>query len=141
MRRIHLVIIGIIVVICVVALYVSIARPTLTLPTVTVALAEGSPVAAIQQQMNVKELNVVVRTDGKVMVNADGQQLAGLSYNLVSLNNTSNLAQQVAMPPSARIAIRIFPFLFPGLASNVYLTGLSAYYVLPVEITIRFVRG
>lgn len=84
---------------------------------------------------------VQLRTDGKLAINADGQQLARLSYTPVSLNNTKVLALQTLLPQGAIIALRPLQFLFPALTSNVYLTGLCLYYVLPVEITIRFVRG
>ena len=141
MRRIHYVLIGVTVVICILALYVLLARPVLVLPTVTVPVSENNTIGAYQRQLGINELNVIIRTDGKLTITADGQQLASLSYTLVSLNNTSDRAQQIFLPPVARTAIRLFPFVFPQLASTMNLTGQWIYYLLPVEMTIRIVRG
>lgn len=141
MRRIHYVLIGVTVVICILALYVLLARPVLVLPTVTVPVSENNTIGAYQRQLGINELNVIIRTDGKLTVTADGQQLAGLSYTLVSLSNISDRGQQMLLPPAARTAIRLFPFLFPQLVSSINLTGQWMYYLLPVEMTIRIVRG
>ena len=141
MRRIYLVLIGVTLVLCGLAIYVFLARPVLVLPTVTVPVSENNTMGAYQRQLKINELNVILRTDGKLAINADGQQLARLSYTPVSLNNTKVLALQTLLPQGAIIALRPLQFLFPALTSNVYLTGLCLYYVLPVEITIRFVRG
>jgi hypothetical protein len=104
-------------------------------------VSETNTIGAYQRQLKINELKVILRTDGKLAINADGQQLAHLSYTPVSLNNASVLAQQTLLPQGVRIALRLFQFVFPGLTSNVYLAGLCLYYVLPVEITLRFVRG
>ena len=141
MRRKHLVLIGVTAVICGLAIYVHLARPVFVLPTITVPLSENNVIGAYQRQLRINELTIIIRTEGKLTITADGQQLARLSYTLVSLNNTSDLAQKMLLPPAARTAIRLFPFLYPRLVWNVYLTGLCLYYVLPVEITIRFVQG
>ncbi len=141
MRRSYLVLIGVIAVICIFVLYLFIAKPVLVLPAVTVPLSEGDPIGAVQRQMKVNELNLVLRTNGKLAVNADGQQLASLSYTPVSLSNTSNLVQPFVLTDNIKTVLRTVPFLFPALASNASLTGLTLYYVLPVEITVRFVSG
>ncbi len=141
MRRSYLVLIGVIAVICVLVLYVLIAKPVVVLPAVTVPLSEGDSIGAVQRQMKINELNLVLRTNGKLAVNADGQQLASLSYTPVSLSNTSNLVQPFVLTDNIKTVLRTVPFLFPALASNASLTGLTLYYVLPVEITVRFVSG
>lgn len=142
MRRIHFVLIGVIVVICGLAIYVLLARPLIVLPTMTIPLSENNVIGAYQRQLGINELNVILRTDGKLTITADGQPLARLSYTLDSLSETSDLAQQMLLPPAARVAtrLRLFP-IFTGLARNVYLNELYLYYVLPVELNIRFVRG
>lgn len=141
MRRIYLVLVGVTAVICGLAIYVLLARPVLVLPTITVPVSENNAIRAYQRQLGINELNVIIRTDGKLTIAADGHPLAGLSYTLVSLNNTSDRAQQMFLPPVARTALRLFPFLFPQLASNIYLAARCMYDVLPVEITIRIVGG
>lgn len=142
MQRSYLVLIGVIAVICIFILYVFFAKPVLVLPAVTVPLSEGNSIGAFQRQLKINELNLVLRTNGKVAVNADGQQLASLSYTPVSLSNTSNLVQPFVLTDNnIKAVLRTVPFLFPALASNASLTGLTLYYVLPVEITVRFVSG
>ena len=141
MRRIHLELIGITAVICVVVIYVFLAKPVLVLPTITIPLSENNVIGAYQRQLRINELNIIVRTNGKLSITADNQQLANLSYTLDSLNNSSDLAQQMFLPSLTRTTIRLFPFLFPQEAWKMYLSGLYLYYVLPVEINIRIVRG
>lgn len=141
MRRTHLVFIGAIVVICSLAIYVLLARPVLVLPTITVPVSESNAIGTYQRRLGINELNVILRTDGKLTITADGQPLARLSYTLASLNTTSGLAQQMLLPPTARTAMRVFPFLFRELTLNLYYTSLLMYYVLPVEMNIRIVRG
>jgi hypothetical protein len=140
MRRIHLVLIGVAVVIVLLALFVITARPTLVLPTYTVSPA-SNPLVAYQQKLNVNALDVVLRTDGKVVINADGAELAHVSYNLYSLGNGVDLAVKMLVPESTRKIIGIVPFIFPQSAWNAFLNTLLMYYVLPVEITVKFVRG
>lgn len=140
MRRIHLVLIGAAVVICLLALYIVTAHPVLVLPTYTVSPA-NNPLAAYQQKNNVNALDVVVRTDGKVVVNADGQKLLQVSYDPYSLGNGVDLATRMYLPESSRRILSFLPFVFPQSAWNAFLNSLFVYYVLPVEITVKFIRG
>jgi hypothetical protein len=141
MRRKHLVLIGVIVAICVLAGYIWIARPVLVLPAVTVALPETSTISVYQRQLKISALNVILRTNGKLTLNADGQELAYVSYTLFSVKHTADLAQNALLSPTAKMAIRLFPVVFSQWAWNAFLTNQFVYYVLPVEVTVRFVRG
>lgn len=140
MRRLYLILIGIIALIFVLAIYVLLARPVLVLPPITIPVSGSNAIGAYQQQLGINELNATIRTDGNLVVTADGQPLARFSYTLASLNNSSDLAQQMLLPPSVRTTVRILSYLFPQVASNVYLTGLCVYYFLPVQVTIRILR-
>lgn len=135
------VIIGLIVVLVVVLGFVWIAKPTLPLPTVTVPLAANDPMGAFQRQLKINELNVKIRTDGKVSAIADGKELAYTSYNPASLANAIDLAERHTLSPAMRTGVTVFQWIFQRLTWNVFLTGLSLYYGLPVEINIRFIPG
>jgi len=139
MGRKLLIIIGLAVAIC--ACYVYIARPVLILPTVTVPMSDDSTVGAYQRQLNVSNLNVVLRTDGKFAVDADGQTLAQVKYHLGELVTIVDLAEKTALQDPARTAVRVYRLLFQDWAWNVLIGSLSVYYGLPVELTIRFTHG
>lgn len=141
MQRRYQVLIVIVAVILVVALYVWIAKPTLVLPTITVSLSQNDPLGQFQRQLKANELTVRVRTDGKVVINADGQPLANVSYDIPSLATATDLAFKTAMPPTAKTTMTVLQYIFPQLTWNLYISGLSMYYTLPVEITLRFIPG
>ncbi len=139
MQARHLVLIGAIAAIIVLALFVWIARPVLVLPTVTVPLSSSYGIGLVQRQLKVNELSLRVRTDGKLILNGDGQELGHVSYDLVSLKNAANLAQTTLLSSDVRTGVSVFLNLFPQVTWNFYFTSLSVYYGLPVEITIRFI--
>jgi hypothetical protein len=135
----QLVLVGVIAVIIILAFYIWIARPVVVLPTVTVPLSPTYGIGLVQKQLHVNELSVRVRTDGKLILNGDGQELAHVSYDLVSLKNAADLAQKTSLGPDALTGLAVFLNVFPQVTWNLYFTSLSAFYGLPVEITIRFI--
>jgi hypothetical protein len=141
MRLISVVLIGLVVVMCIVGLYALIAKPTVVLPTVTVPLTDNNALAAIARQQNISQFEVKARTDGKMFLTADGRDIGTVNYNPATLRNTVALASKVALPDNALTAIRILPVVFPGLALNAALTGLATFFVLPVELNLRFIPG
>ncbi len=141
MRRIHFILIGIAAVLCGLAIYVLWAKPVIVLPPLTVSLSENNAIGAYQRRLGINELNVNLRTDGRLTISGDGQPLARLTYTPDSLKNASDLAQRMLMPPVATTTIRLLSPIYPSLTLNVYLDQLILYYVLPVEINIRFIRG
>lgn len=141
MQRTQVVLIGIIVVILILALYVWIAKPTLVLPTVTVPVSEANSIGLIQRQLKIGELNLKMRTDGKILINADGHDLGYAAYTPVSLQNLATILTRVSLTPTQKMGVTVFSYIFQRLVWNVYLTGVSLYYALPVEITFRFIPG
>ncbi len=139
MPRRYWVLIAIVAIFLILVLYVLIARPTLVLPTVTVAVPQSSPLNAYQRQANINELNLRLRSDGKAFIVGDGQELGQIQYTPRTLSNALNLAQRMSLTPDTIRNIRLFPLVFPGLASHLLTTGMTAYYVLPLEITVRFI--
>jgi hypothetical protein len=121
--------------------YVLIAKPTLVLPTIVMVSPQNSAMYAYQKQLNITQLDVKLRTDGKVDLLGDGKDLATIAYNPVTLSNTLEIAKKVALPASTARAIGYLPILFPHLALNTFLTGQTVYFVLPIEMTVRFVQG
>ncbi|MCL5951551.1 MAG: hypothetical protein M1132_07505 [Chloroflexi bacterium] len=145
MRRISPALIAVIVVVCALALFVIFAHPVIALPAVTVALP-ASVTNAIPGLANVKALTVTVRTNGALSVGLDGQTLTTLSYTPDSLGAASNLAMRTALPSSDLtllflIPVLLFPWISPQLVWSALITGISLYYVLPVEVTLRFIHG
>jgi hypothetical protein len=141
MRRNQLTLIAVILALLIVVLYIFVAKPTLVLPTVTVVLPQASPLNAFARQLNFKELRLQVRTDGKTFVVADGKELAQVAYTPASLNNVIQLSEKFLLPRNAASAIRPIPLLFPAWAANLSATGLTIYYVLPIEMTVRIIAG
>lgn len=140
MRRIQWVLLGIAAVIVIVVLYVLIAKPTLVLPTVTVRQPQGSVLQAYLRQLNVNQLDLRVRTDGKMIMLADGRELGYVTYTPATLSNALQVAGKVAMTEDTARTVRLIPVVFPALTSNLLLTSMAGYYVLPMEITFRFPR-
>ncbi len=141
MQRRYVLVLVVVALVAIFSLYVWIVKPVLVLPAYTVTLPENNSLSLFERQIKANELTVHVRTNGKVVINADQQQLAYLSYDLASLTNATDLALKTAVPPEYKTGITIFQYLFPQLTWNAYMTGLSMYYALPVEITLRFVPG
>lgn len=140
MRRIQWVLLGIAALLVIVVLYILIAKPTLVLPTVTVRLPQDSVLQVYQRQLDINQLDLRVRTDGKMIVLADGRELGYLTYTPASLSNALQVAGKVALPESTARTVRLIPVVFPALTSNLLLTSMAGYYVLPMEITFRFPR-
>lgn len=141
MSRMMWVIVGLVAVIVILLLYIWLAKPTLVLPTVTVALPQAS-MDAIKQQTKLNDIQLRVRSDGKAYVLGDGKQLAQVDYTPETLSNTLRIAGKVAAPPPPYMtALSALPGVFPNLTTNALLTGLAAYYFLPLETTIRFTSG
>jgi hypothetical protein len=95
---------------------------------------------------NIQAFDVTLRTNGKVFVGADGQAAAELSYTPDTLGNATDLAVRAALPSSSRaflllVPLLVFPWISPQLIWSAFITGLSLYYVLPIELTLRFIRG
>lgn len=141
MQRRHLVLIGVLVLVLVIALFVLVARPVLVLPAVTVSLPGNNTLGMFQRQLKANELTFRVRTDGKVMISADGQALARVTYDPASFSTAADLAIKTGMPTTVRTGLTVAQYLFPQLLWNVYVTGLAVYYAVPVEITIRCIPG
>jgi hypothetical protein len=141
MRRIHPVFIVLIIVFLILVLYVLFAKPTLVLPTVVIPAQPNSAITAYQQQLNINQLDVKIRTNGKMFLLADGRDLGYVSYDPVSLKNGIYLGERVALPPSSIRAISLVPIFFPHLVLNAVVTSQILYFTLPIEITVRFLRG
>ncbi len=141
MQRRYVLVLVVVALVVIFSLYVWIAKPVLVLPAYTVTLPENNTLGLFQRQIKAKELTVQVRTNGKVVINADGQELAHVSYDLASLSNATDLAVKTSVPANYKTGITILQYLFPQLTWNAYMTGLSMYYALPVEITVRFIPG
>jgi hypothetical protein len=121
--------------------YVLIAKPTLVLPTMVMVSPQNSAMYTYQKQLDITQLDVKLRTDGKVDLIGDGKDLATIAYNPVTLGNTLDIAKKVALPPATVRAIGYLPILFPHLALDTFLTSQTIYFVLPIEMTVRFVQG
>jgi hypothetical protein len=141
MRILSIIIIGLVVVMCVVGLYALIAKPTVVLPTVTVPLEETNALTALARQQNINQFDVKARTDGTVSIQADGRDVGYVSYTPATLANAVTLASKVGLPDNALTAMRILPMIFPGLALNASLTGLTTFFVLPLELNLRLIPG
>lgn len=140
MRPKQLALIGLIVVIILV-LYVYIAKPTLVLPGVTVALPPTVPLKGLLEQQKISGLDLRVRTDGKIFANAGSTEIARIDYTPLTLANSLFLSEKMLMPDPYKTAIRLVPILFPGLTLNMLSIGMTTYYVLPIEMNVRFIQG
>jgi len=141
MRRIHPVFLVLIVVAIILVLYILVAKPVLVLPTVNVPADPNSAISAFQKQSNINQLDVKVRTNGRMLLLADGREMGYVSYDPVSLRNGIFLAERTILSPSQVRIITWVPLLFPHLVLNAAVTSQILYSTLPIEITIRFIRG
>jgi hypothetical protein len=141
MRRIQWVLIVIAAALILLVAYVLLAKPTLVLPTIVMVSPQNSAMYVYQKQLKITQLDVKLRTDGKVDLLGDGKDLATMVYNPVTLGNTIAIAKKVALPPAWSRALGYIPYLFPHLALNTFLTSQTIYFVLPIEMTVRFVQG
>lgn len=139
MTRRKWVFVGVLVVCVLLVLYVLIAKPTLVLPTITIALPKSSPLIALKEQIKSNELHLVLRTDGKAFFVSDGKELAQVDYTPATLGNTVRIAQKTVVSPETNRIIRFIPLVFPDLIANAMSFGSTAFYVLPLEITFRFI--
>lgn len=138
MRRIYWVLLGVAVAIILLIVYVSIVKPVLVLPTVIYRIPANTSISAFQQKLAINQLDVRARTDGKMFVIADGQEIGYVTYNLRSLLNAASLAEKMSLPPAAITTVRLIPILFPGFMLNALVAGQTVYSVLPIEVTVRF---
>ncbi len=146
MRRISPLLLVLIVVICAIALFVLLAHPVITLPAVTVALP-SSVTNSIPGLANTQTFTVTLRTSGVLSVGVDGRTLTTLTYTPDSLSTARDLTMRAALPPSSDLTLvflipaLLFPWISPQLVWSALITGLSLYYVLPVEITLHLIHG
>ncbi len=138
MRPLQLALISVVVVVLIFAVYVLVAKPTLVLPTQTVALNDSTPLNAVLKQSSLNALQLQVRSDGTVTAAADGQQVATIDYTPQTLSNTFSLGHKF-IPQEVSRQIRAAQLLLPGLAYSLLNNGLAAYYLLPVELNVQFV--
>lgn len=141
MRPKQLALIGLLAVILILVLYVYIAKPTLVLPGITVALPPTIPLKGYMQQEKISGLDVRVRTDGKIIANAGAKELAIINYTPLTLANSIYLAEKMLLPDPYKTTIRLVPIIFPGLTLNLLSIGMTAYYILPIEMNVRFIQG
>lgn len=141
MTRRKWILVSIIVVVLILVLYVTVAKPTLFLPTVTIVLPEASPLIAVKHQLNSDELQLRLRTDGKAFFVSDGKELGQIAYTPATLGNAVRLAQKALLPPSYSTLLRVVPLVFPDLMIQAWLFASTVYHVLPLEITFRFISG
>jgi hypothetical protein len=141
MGRIHPAIIVVIAVVIVLVAIVILVKPVLVLPTVTVPMAQTSVLGAYQRQLDIDQLDLRIRTNGRMAVLADGQELVFMSYNPTTLGRVIDRAERMLLPPNTVAAIKLIPVALPRLSWDVFLTSLAVYYVIPLEITVRFING
>ncbi len=151
MRRTHPGRVIILVMLAGLVLYLLIAKPVIVLPPVTVSLPADHPLQNYLTLLKIRQLDVTLRTNGRLSLAADGQRLGFLSYNLDSLRNAMELASRLLLPQSVGAAalglttplllLVCFPFLLPPFAWNLVMAGLWAYFIIPVEFTLRLTGG
>ncbi len=146
MRRIPPALVVVIVVICGLGLLVLLTHPVVVLPSLTITLP-GSLVANANPALaNIQTVTVTLRTNGTLSVGVDSHPLAVLTYTPDTLGTAANLAMRTALPWSngallLLVPLLMFPWIAPQLLWSALITGVSLYYVLPIELTLRFVRG
>jgi hypothetical protein len=64
-----------------------------------------------------------------------------INYDPVTLKNGVNLAERVGLQNRERRIISLLPIIAPQLVLNAAVTGQILYFTLPIEITVRFIRG
>lgn len=141
MRPMQVALVAIVVVLIILGLYVLIAKPTLVLPSVSIPVAGAAVLKNIADSQNANGLDLRVRTDGKIIAEVAGKELAQVGFTPQTLGNTVSLAEKVAVPPSTSATLRIAPALIPGLRTLLLNAALSAYYVLPVEFNFKLIPG
>jgi hypothetical protein len=138
MRPLQLALICVVVVVLIFAVYALVAKPTVVLPTQTVALNDSTPLNSYLKQSSLNALQLKVRSDGTITAAADGQEVATIDYTPQTLANTLTLGQSF-IPQQIQRQIRAAQLLLPGLAYSLLNNGLAAYYLLPVELNVQFV--
>lgn len=141
MGRIHPAIIVVIAVVVVLAAIIFIFKPVIVLPTVTVPNGANSVLGAYQRQLNIAQLDLRIRTNGTMAILGDGKELGNLAYNPITLGRLIDRVERLALPPSTLQTIKLLPVVYPRLAWDVLMTSLAVYYVIPLEITVRFTNG
>lgn len=141
MRPLYLVLIIVVVAILLIAGFVWFAKPTVALPPINVPMQANSPLIALKHQLGVDQLDLRTRTNGTVSILADGSELGYLSYNPATLKNATNVATNLSLSPNLQTGMKLVPYIFPGLASNAFLTAQAVYYALPFEIIFRIVES
>lgn len=141
MRPLQVALVAIAVILVIMVLYVFFAKPTVVLPSVPIPVAGAVALKNIVDSQNANGLDVRVRTDGKIIAEVAGKELAQVGYTPQTLGNTISLAEKVAVPPSASATVRLAPALIPGLRALILNSALSAYYLLPVEVNLKLIPG
>jgi hypothetical protein len=137
-RRLMLILIVILVLI---AGYIYFAKPVLVLPTITMRNPETTMLGVYQSRLNINQLSFKARTNGTIQILGDGTELGYVSYNYVTLTNALELARKTLLTTPQQTALRVVQLLFPDLTFSALHAFTFAYFVLPIELTVQFVRG
>jgi hypothetical protein len=140
MRPAQVALIGVTVVLLILVVYVFVAKPTVVLPSVSIAVPGAVALKNIVEQQNANGLDVRVRTDGKIIAEVAGKELAQVGYTPQTLSNVVGLAEKVvAVPPSTVATIKLAPMLIPGVRTLLLNSAITAYYLLPVEVNLKLI--
>ncbi|MCC7164254.1 MAG: hypothetical protein IT331_17295 [Anaerolineae bacterium] len=141
MRPSQVALIAVAVVLLILAVYVLFAKPTVVLPSIPISIAGAAPLKSIVESQNASGLDVRVRTNGKIIAEVAGKQLAQVDYNPQTLGNSVGLVERMAVPQTASAAVRLTPALIPGLRTLLLNSALTMYYLLPVELNLKLIPG
>jgi hypothetical protein len=141
MRPLQIVLLSLVVVLVILAVYVLLARPTVVLPTQTIALNDSTPLNAALKNSSLNGLDVRVRSDGTVTASAQGQEVATIDYTPQQLANALDLGQKIGLSAENRRMIRLGQILLPGLTYGILTNAYAAYHWLPLELNLRIVPG
>jgi hypothetical protein len=132
-RLLYLLVLAVIPVASIFAFYkLVLGSPPIPLPKITLAVNDAR-FRDYLENAKVDRLTITWVTNGDVVASADGEDLAEITYNLGSFQNTVNLGEAIILSDSAWWVRYL---LYPPIKLNATAASVFFYHVIPVKITL-----
>jgi hypothetical protein len=122
-------------------IYFALGRPPIPLPSFHYTVSQGNRLYGIIKVTESERLTITWATNGEIEALADGANLAKISYDMDTLDNTTVLAAKYALPESNQSTLfKIVRSL--QLPRTVFkIVGGFFYYIVRLKLTLNIYAG
>jgi len=117
-------------------IYFILGRPPIPLPAVKYTVSQGSRINDIIKATESDRVTITWVTSGKIEALADGQSMAGISYDMDSLDNSLALVEKFALPRDTQVLIKNINRIFPPSRTIPKIAVGFFYYVIRLKLTV-----